>query len=146
MHIYIYIYVCVCVCVYIHIYRGRRLQKPGLVRQVLGPGRGLEARRTLVHIYIYIYIYICVDACVYIYIYIYIHIILALVLLCIIVIVIVICPLPYLTWPITCRTSTGLHDHNLHRLPPTRLPFRKQEPRSVLHAPCIPVSRLALGF
>ena len=37
-------------------------------------------------------------------------------------------PLPYLTWPITCRNSTGLHDWNCFRLPRTRLPFQKQSP------------------
>ena len=35
-------------------------------------------------------------------------------------------PLPYLTWSITCRKSTGLHDRNFPGLPPTLVPFQKQ--------------------
>ena len=50
-------------------------------------------------------------------------------------------PLPYLTWPITCGNSTGLNDPTFPRLPPTLLPFRKQEPRS---ASCA-MERISLG-
>ena len=37
-------------------------------------------------------------------------------------------PLPYLSWPITCGNSTGLHDPTLPRLPSTLLPLQKQSP------------------
>ena len=35
-------------------------------------------------------------------------------------------PLPYLTWPITCRSSTGLNDPTLPRLPQPFCPFRSR--------------------
>ena len=38
----------------------------------------------------------------------------------------------YLTWPRTCRTSTGLHDHNLPRLPPNPLALSEAEPRTTI--------------
>ena len=38
--------------------------------------------------------------------------------------------LPYPTWPITCRNSTGLRDRNFPRLSPALLPFQRQSPGS----------------
>ena len=37
-------------------------------------------------------------------------------------------PLPYLTWPITCRNKAALHEPILPRLRPILLPFQKQSP------------------
>ena len=37
-------------------------------------------------------------------------------------------PLPYLTWPMTCGSSTGLSDPTLPRQAPALLPFQKQSP------------------